>query len=40
MFYLSTWGGEARLRANARLEEEFFADLASDRATPTQAIPA
>ncbi len=40
MFYLSTWGGEARLRANARLEEEFFADLASDRAAATQAIPA
>lgn len=27
VFYLSTWGGEARLRANARLEEEFFSDL-------------
>lgn len=27
IFYLSTWGGDARLRANARLESEFFADL-------------
>lgn len=27
VFYLSTWGGEARLRANARLEREFFADV-------------
>lgn len=25
-FYLSTWGGEARLRANARLQREFFPD--------------
>ena len=29
VFYLSTWGGEARLRANARLEREFFADLSA-----------
>jgi hypothetical protein len=29
VFYLSTWGGDARLRANARLEQEFFADLAT-----------
>jgi hypothetical protein len=27
VFYLSTWGGEARLRANARLLEELFPDL-------------
>jgi hypothetical protein len=27
VFYLSTWGGEVRLRANARLDREFFADL-------------
>jgi hypothetical protein len=26
-FYLSTWGGEARLRANARLQQEFFAEV-------------
>jgi hypothetical protein len=24
VFYVTTWGGEARMRANARLEEEFF----------------
>lgn len=29
VFYLSTWGGDARLRANARLEQEFFPDLAA-----------
>ena len=28
VFYLSTWGGEARLRANARLAREFFPDIA------------
>lgn len=28
-FYLSTWGGDARLRANARLEQEFFSDLST-----------
>jgi hypothetical protein len=33
VFYLSTWGGEARLRANARLEEEFFGDLAVEPLT-------
>jgi hypothetical protein len=26
IFYLSTWGGDARKRANARLDQEFFAD--------------
>jgi hypothetical protein len=26
VFYVTTWGGEARLAANARLEEEFFAE--------------
>jgi hypothetical protein len=26
VFYLSTWGGDARKRANGRLEQEFFAD--------------
>lgn len=25
VFYVTTWGGEARMKANARLEEEFFA---------------
>jgi len=27
VFYLSTWGGDARKRANARLAKEFFADV-------------
>jgi hypothetical protein len=40
MFYLSTWGGDARLRANARLEEEFFADVASEAPAATEAVPA
>ncbi|MGA9315374.1 MAG: hypothetical protein WBV77_12170 [Solirubrobacteraceae bacterium] len=35
-FYLSTWGGEARLRANARLEQEFFPDRASQVASPSE----
>jgi hypothetical protein len=26
VYYVSTWGGEARLRANARLEQELFAE--------------
>jgi hypothetical protein len=30
VFYVTTWGGDARLKANARLEEEFFS-------TPTPA---
>lgn len=30
-FYLSTWGGEARLRANARLQQEFFMDVAPEK---------
>lgn len=29
VYYVSTWGGDARLRANARLEQELFADLAT-----------
>jgi hypothetical protein len=29
-FYVTTWGGEKRLEANARLEQEFFADVPSD----------
>jgi hypothetical protein len=32
VFYLSTWGGEARLRANARLLQEFFPDRVKPRA--------
>ena len=27
VFYISTWGGEKRLQANARLEREFFSDI-------------
>jgi hypothetical protein len=27
VYYVSTWGGEARLRANARLEQELFAEV-------------
>jgi hypothetical protein len=27
VFYLSTWGGDARKRANARLAREFFSDV-------------
>jgi hypothetical protein len=34
-FYLSTWGGEARLRANARLVQEFF----PDRVAPPAEAP-
>lgn len=30
VFYVTTWGGQARLEANARLEEEFF----TSRSTP------
>ena len=35
VFYLSTWGGDARLRANARLEQEFF----SERSASAVAAP-
>jgi hypothetical protein len=38
VFYLSTWGGEARLRANARLEEEFFSGIPSEEPVPTEAV--
>jgi len=31
VFYLSTWGGDARRRANERLAREFFADVAQPR---------
>jgi hypothetical protein len=29
VYYVSTWGGEARLRANARLEQELFAETSA-----------
>jgi hypothetical protein len=32
VFYLSTWGGEARLRANDRLVREFFPDRVNPQA--------
>jgi hypothetical protein len=35
VFYVTTWGGEARLKANARLEEEFFSTPAP---APIQAV--
>ncbi len=35
-FYLSTWGGDSRLRANARLEQEFFSDRAGEVAPPSR----
>ena len=38
VFYLSTWGGEARLRANARLEEEFFADVQAEEPAAAEAL--
>lgn len=38
VFYLSTWGGESRLRANARLEEEFFADVSDSPLVPAPKI--
>lgn len=37
IFYLSTWGGEARLEANARLEREFFADVPAPDPAPAPA---
>jgi hypothetical protein len=37
VFYLSTWGGESRLRANARLEQEFFADVPDPAPEPVEA---
>jgi hypothetical protein len=35
IFYVSTWGGEPRLKANAALAKEFFPDLAGDKAPAT-----
>ena len=41
IFYLTTWGGETRLKANARLEAEFFAQPREGDALPMYtAIPA
>lgn len=34
VFYLSTWGGDARLRANARLEQELFSDIPTSAPAP------
>jgi hypothetical protein len=33
IYYVSTWGGDARLRANERLEQELFADQPSTAAS-------
>jgi hypothetical protein len=38
VFYLSTWGGDARLQANARLEEEFFADVPAEEPAAAEAL--
>jgi hypothetical protein len=38
MFYLTTWGGERRLEANAKLEQEFFADVAAP--APAEGVAA
>lgn len=41
IFYLTTWGGETRLKANARLEAEFFSAPRDGDAVPTYtAVPA
>jgi len=37
VFYLSTWGGDARKRANARLAQEFFADTLEPEPTQVAA---
>jgi hypothetical protein len=37
VFYLSTWGGDSRLRANSRLAQEFFSDLPTPATHPTEA---
>jgi hypothetical protein len=36
VFYISTWGGEARLRANARLDDEFFAGADAPAPAPRE----
>jgi hypothetical protein len=41
IFYLTTWGGETRLKANARLEQEFFSAPRDGDALPAYtAVPA
>jgi len=41
IFYFTTWGGETRLKANARLEQEFFsAPRTADSLPVYTAIPA
>jgi hypothetical protein len=41
IFYFTTWGGETRLKANARLDNEFFSDPRADDAVPVYtATPA
>ena len=41
IFYVTTWGGEARLKANARLEQEFFSEPRdADPAPMYTAVPA
>jgi hypothetical protein len=41
IFYLTTWGGETRLKANARLEAEFFAEPREPDPLPMYtAVPA
>jgi hypothetical protein len=37
VFYISTWGGEARLQANARLDRALFADAPTAPALPYEA---
>jgi hypothetical protein len=37
-FYFSTWGGDARLRANACLEREFFAEAPAPLASGREAL--
>jgi hypothetical protein len=41
IFYLTSWGGETRLKANARLEQEFFSAPRDGAAVPMYtAVPA
>ena len=37
VFYVTTWGGEKRLQANARLEQEFFAEALAPAPVPVAA---
>ena len=38
VFYVTTWGGEKRLQANARLEQEFFAEALAPEPERTPAV--